>query len=168
MNNRSGKKSLVEMKREMQQNVYGQKDKPKFEINPRPAPGSENSALPATRAVVVKETSLGDLTQPLAKRYVFLTHRRAEVFPSKKLLFRPSRFDKLEKPDVAQLTAAQLRVKQRQQKVNERIATSTPGERPDIDVFKNIFSDTESESEDDNQKSRKVFTFFKQIFHNFY
>ena len=80
MNNRSGKKSLVEMKREMQQNVYGQKDKPKFEINPRPAPGSENSALPATRAVVVKETSLGDLTQPLAKRYVFLTHRRAESF----------------------------------------------------------------------------------------
>ena len=68
MNNRSGKKSLVEMKREMQQNVYGQKDKPKFEINPRPAPGSENSALPATRAVVVQETSLGDLTQPLAKR----------------------------------------------------------------------------------------------------
>ena len=68
MNNRSGKKSLVEMKREMQQNVYGQKDKSKFEINPRPAPGSENSALPATRAVVVQETSLGDLTQPLAKR----------------------------------------------------------------------------------------------------
>ena len=76
MRNQSSK-SLVELKREMQQNVYGQKDKPKFEINPQPAPGSAKSALPATRAVVVQETSLGDLTQPLAKR--------------------PSRFDKVEK-----------------------------------------------------------------------
>ena len=42
----------------------------------------------------------------------------------------------MEKVDVAQLTAAQLRVKQRQQKVSERMATSTPGERPSIDVFK--------------------------------
>jgi len=130
MRNQSSK-SLTELKRDMQQNVYGQKDKPKFEINPQPAPGSSKSALPATRAVVVQETSLGDLTQPLAKR--------------------PSRFDKVEKVDVAQLTAAQLRVKQRQQKVNERLATSMPGERPDIDVFKNIFSDTDSESEDDDK-----------------
>ena len=42
----------------------------------------------------------------------------------------------MEKVDVAQLTAAQLRVKQRQQKVSERMATSAPGERPSIDVFK--------------------------------
>ena len=93
---------------------------------------------------MVQETSLGDLTQPLAKR--------------------PSRFDKVEKVDVAQLTAAQLRVKQRQQKVNERLATSTPGERPDIDVFKNIFSDTESESEDDDKddsNQEDTFTFKK-------
>ena len=45
----------------------------------------------------------------------------------------------MEKVDVAQLTAAQLRVKQRQQKVSERMATSTPGERPSIDVFKERF-----------------------------
>ena len=86
---------------------------------------------------MVQETSLGDLTQPLSKR--------------------PSRFDKMEKPDVSQLNATQLRIKQRQQKVSERMATSAPGERPSIDVFKNIFSDTESESEDDDDKSRNWF-----------
>ena len=76
----------------------------KFVINPVPAPGSEKSNLPATRQVV-SETSYGNqnATAPLAKR--------------------PSRFDKEEKVDPAQLTAQQLRIKQRQQKVQERIAT---------------------------------------------
>ena len=73
-------------------------------INPIPAPGSEKSNLPATRQVV-SETSYGNqnATAPLAKR--------------------PSRFDKEEKVDPAQLTAQQLRIKQRQQKVQERIST---------------------------------------------
>ena len=73
-------------------------------INPIPAPGSEKSNLPATRQVV-SETSYGNqnATAPLAKR--------------------PSRFDKQEKVDPAQLTAQQLRIKQRQQKVQERIST---------------------------------------------
>ena len=54
---------------------------------------------------MVSETSYGNqnATAPLAKR--------------------PSRFDKEEKVDPASLTAQQLRIKQRQQKVQERIAT---------------------------------------------
>ena len=92
--------------------------------------------------------------------HTLCVHLCTFMYKCTNVCFSPSRFDKLEKPDVAQLTAAQLRVKQRQQKVNERISTSTPGERPDIDVFKNIFSDTESESEDENDKSRNVFMFF--------
>ena len=54
---------------------------------------------------MVSETSYGNqnATAPLAKR--------------------PSRFDKEEKVDPAQLTAQQLRIKQRQQKVQERIST---------------------------------------------
>ena len=72
--------------------------------------------------------------------------------------------DKVKKFDVAQLTAAQLRVKQRLQKVNERLATSTPRKRPDIDVFKKIISDTESESEyddKDDSDQEDTFTFKK-------
>ena len=64
MRNQSSK-SLTELKRDMQQNVYGQKDKPKFEINPQPAPGSSKSALPATRAVVVQVRGI-DLLAPIA------------------------------------------------------------------------------------------------------
>ena len=140
-------KSLMDIKREMLQKANGQKDKPKFEINPVPAPGSANSKLPATRAVVVSETSLGNLpSAPLAKR--------------------PSRFDKTEKVETAQLTAQQLRVKQRQQKVQERMATTALNERPSIDVFKNIFSDTDTESSsnensDSEDDERQNLTFSK-------
>ena len=42
------KKSLAELKREMLTKANGQKDKPRFEINPTVAPGAEGSKLPAT------------------------------------------------------------------------------------------------------------------------
>lgn len=39
------RKSLAEIKREMLTKANGRQDKPKFEINPRPAPGSAESKL---------------------------------------------------------------------------------------------------------------------------
>ena len=47
----------------------GGKDKPKFELNPRPAPGSSDSKLPGTRQIVVQEKSLGDLSLPLGRDF---------------------------------------------------------------------------------------------------
>jgi len=60
-------KSLAEIKREMLTKANGQIDKPKFEINPRPAPGTAESKLPSTVKTIVRETNFGQMSRPLSK-----------------------------------------------------------------------------------------------------
>ena len=52
------RKSLMELKRELVQKQVRRDDKPKFEINPRPVPGSAESRLPATVKTIVREVDL--------------------------------------------------------------------------------------------------------------
>mgnify|MGYP006438568213 CR=1 FL=1 len=57
------RKSLMELKRELVQKQVQREDKPKFEINPRPVPGSAESRLPATVKTIVREVDLNQQTQ---------------------------------------------------------------------------------------------------------
>ena len=58
---------------------------------------------------------------------------------------QPSRFSKFaepEKADSTQISAKKLRIKQRQEKVAEKLTTVAPTDKPPVDVFKSIFSDS--------------------------
>ena len=58
---------------------------------------------------------------------------------------QPSRFSKFaepEKADSATISAKKLRIKQRQEKVTEKLTTVAVTDKPPVDVFKSIFSDS--------------------------
>ena len=58
---------------------------------------------------------------------------------------QPSRFSKFaepEKADSTTISAKKLRIKQRQEKVAEKLTTVAPTDKPPVDVFKSIFSDS--------------------------
>lgn len=57
------RKSLMELKRELVQKQVQREDKQKFEINPRPVPGSAESRLPATVKTIVREVDLNQQTK---------------------------------------------------------------------------------------------------------
>lgn len=59
------RKSLMELKRELVQKQVQREDKKKFEINPRPVPGSAESRLPATVKTIVREVDLNQQTKVL-------------------------------------------------------------------------------------------------------
>lgn len=106
------KKSLAELKREMLTKANGQKDKPKFEINPRVAPGAEGSKLPATIKHIVSETNFGQLSRPLAKQPSRFGSKPAKIGPD---LYEPDALDS------AEVTARKMRLQNRQKKVTEQI-----------------------------------------------
>ncbi|CBY13953.1 unnamed protein product [Oikopleura dioica] len=133
------RKSLMELKRELVQKQVQREDKKKFEINPRPVPGSAESRLPSTVKTIVREVDLNQQTKPMSKQ--------------------PSRFYKFaepEKADSTTISAKKLRIKQRQEKVAEKMTTVAPTDKPPVDVFKSIFSDSvfgSSDSESENESS---------------
>jgi len=57
------RKSLMELKRELVQKQVQREDKTKFEINPRPVPGSAESRLPSTVKTIVREVDLNQQTK---------------------------------------------------------------------------------------------------------
>ena len=59
------RKSLMELKRELVQKQVQREDKKKFEINPRPVPGSAESRLPATVKTIVREVDLNQQAKVL-------------------------------------------------------------------------------------------------------
>jgi len=107
------RKSLMELKRELVQKQVQREDKTKFEINPRPVPGSAESRLPSTVKTIVREVDLNQQTKPMSKQ--------------------PSRFSKFaepEKADSTTISAKKLRIKQRQEKVAEKMTTVAPTDKP--------------------------------------
>ena len=138
-------KSLAEIKREMLTKINGQADKPKYVINPIPTPGTVESKLPSTVKTIVRETNFGNVSRPLSKQPSrFSSNATPQPTESRATTLVPT--------DPANVSARKMRLQQRQQKVKEQLSTVAADEKPPVDVFKSIFSDSESD-EDDKEDS---------------